>query len=165
MSQAAIHQNSSDSTPIASVNLSPAQAQVAAALAQGHTVTAASREAGVHRTTVHHWFRHEPDFKAAVIRARREYAATLNDDLRELSALALETLRSLLEDPTTPPGIRLKASLAVLQRPPGWSLPEPIDSPPEREAVDELAEIEAEPGSPAAVAPNAPVPCGPADAA
>ena len=141
---AAIHQISSLST----ATLTPTQAQVVAALAQGHTVTAAAREAGIHRTTIHDWLRTEPDFKTAVEDAQSEYAATLNDDLRELSALALATLRSLLEDPTTPPSIRLRASLAVLQRPQfpkqGWSLPERIESPRRQQALDDLAEIEAD---------------------
>ena len=47
--------------------------------------------------------------------------------MRELAALALKTLRDLLNDPFTPPALRLKAALAVLQRPhapnPGWHLP------------------------------------------
>jgi DNA-binding NarL/FixJ family response regulator len=64
--QAAIQQNSSLLAPIANADLSPAQAEVIAALAQGHTVTAAARDAGIHRTTIHHWLRHEPAFKAAV---------------------------------------------------------------------------------------------------
>ena len=53
-----------------------AQARIAAALAQGHSVTVAAREAGVHRTTIHHWFRHEPAFQAGVLTARPEYLAT-----------------------------------------------------------------------------------------
>jgi len=117
MPHPAVQQNSTDSTSISNVNLSPAQLQVAAALAQGHTVTAAAREAGVHRTTIYHWFQQEPEFAAAVRNAKREYIATLNDDLRELSARSLETLRNLLDDPNTPPVIRLKTALAVLARP------------------------------------------------
>jgi hypothetical protein len=49
--------------------------------------------------------------------AQREYAAILSDGMRDLAALALETLRALLEDPKTPPAVRLKTALAVLQRP------------------------------------------------
>jgi hypothetical protein len=42
MPQAAIHQNSLHSAPIADAGLSPVQAQVVAALVQGLTVTAAA---------------------------------------------------------------------------------------------------------------------------
>lgn len=61
----------------------------------------------------------------------REYSATLKDQMSDLAARALETLRSLLDAPDTPPAIRLKAALAILQRPrfpePGWALPERIE--------------------------------------
>ena len=52
-----IHHNSSHFAPISDANLSPAQAKVIAALAQGQTGTAAAEDAGVHRTTIHHWMR------------------------------------------------------------------------------------------------------------
>ncbi len=156
MSPAVIHHNSSDSTPISCASLSPSQAQVASALAQGHTITAAAHAAGVHRTTVHHWLRHEPAFQAEVVNARSQYFATLGDEMRELTALALKTIRTLLDDPDTPPAIRLKAALAALTRPQvGWGLPELVDSPLDREVVDVSEEIES-----AAVSRNAPCPCG-----
>jgi transposase-like protein len=144
---AAIHQISSDFAPI-SATLPPIQAQVVAALAKGQTITAAAREAGIHRTTIHNWLRTEPNFKAAVETAQGDYTAALSDEMRELSALALANLRSLLEDPTTPPSVRLRAALAVLERPKfpdqGWSLPERIESPREQRVVDALAETEAD---------------------
>ena len=177
-----IHRNSSDSEPISTVNLSPVQAQVVAVLARGDTVTAAAREAGVHRTTIHHWFRNESQFQTAVQCAKSEYCATLKDQMSDLAARALETLRHLLEEPNTPPAVRLKAALAVLQRPhfpdQGWFLPERIESPRERELTDALAELEVdyratrmsealqtnarrtEPQSSAPIARGAPCPCG-----
>ena len=147
MPQPAIEQNATHTTLISSVTLSPQQLQVATALAQGHTVTAAAREAGVHRGTIYHWFRTEPEFKAAAGEAKREYVAKLNDDLRELSAHALDTLRSLLDDPATPHVIRLKAAIAVLERPKfpeqGWSLPERVESLEQQKFVDGYAEMKA----------------------
>src|SRR5213079_273365 len=115
-------------------DLSPAQAQVIKSLARGQTVTAAAEDAGVHRTTVHHWLRSEPAFKAAAETARTEYADELNDGLRELAARAVHTLHDLLQDISTPPAVRLKTALAILQRPhapnPGWNLPCPVESEP-----------------------------------
>src|SRR6266851_4946344 len=136
-----------DSSTIAPANLSPAQAQVVAALAQGRTVTAAAQEAGLHRNAIYNWY-HEPAFKTAVDEAQSEYVAILSDGMRDLAALAVETLRSLLEDPKTPPAVRLKTALAILERPhfpkPGWHLPERIEPPREQQVVDGLAEIKAD---------------------
>jgi AcrR family transcriptional regulator len=124
----AVHHNSSDCDTISDKNLSPVQAQVIAALAQGRTATDAARDVGIHRTTIHHWFRNEPAFKTSFQEAQREYVETLHDGLRDLAARAVETLRSLLDDPKTPPSVRLRTALAVLQRPrfpkQGWTLPE-----------------------------------------
>jgi len=68
--QEPIHHNSSHFASISDSGLSPAQAQVIKSLARGQTVTAAAEDAGVHRTTVHHWIRTEPAFKAGAETAR-----------------------------------------------------------------------------------------------
>jgi hypothetical protein len=134
----------------APANLTPAQAKVLAALAQGRTVTAAAHEAGLHRNTIYNWL-NEPEFKTAVDEAQREYVAILSDGMRDLAALALETLRALLEDRKTPPAVRLKTALAILQRPHfpnrGWHLPERIEEPREQQVVDNLAEMKADYGA------------------
>jgi hypothetical protein len=179
---ASVHHDSSHFDTISTANLSPAQVQVIAALARGRSVTAAAVEAGLHRSTIHHWLRHEPAFKTAIQQAHTEYAVTLNDGMRDLAALALETLHNLLADPETPPAIRLKAALAVLERPhfpsQGWHLPERTESPREQQVIDGLAEMEAdaramrmadaieahsprtETANAAPVARSAPCPCG-----
>jgi hypothetical protein len=150
----AVHHNSSDSDT--NKNLSPVQAQVIAALAQGRTITDAARGASIHRTTIHHWFRTAPVFKAAFQEAQREYVDTLHDGLRDLAARAVETLRNLLSDPNTPPAVRLRTALAILQRPKqGWQLPERIETPP-----NHSPSVSA--GAPASppIARCAPCPCG-----
>jgi hypothetical protein len=180
----AVHHNSSDSDT--NKNLSPVQAQVIAALAQGRTATDAARDAGIHRTTIHHWSRTEPLFKSSLQEAQREYVETLQDGMRDLAARAVETLRNLLDDPNTPPAVRLRTALAILQRPhfpqPGWHLPERIESPREQQVVDGLKEIKADydamrmteamqanakqqqkeeqPSPSESIARNAPCPCG-----
>ena len=90
-----IHHNSSHFAPISDADLSPVQAQVIEALAQGQTVSAAAEKAGVHRTTIHHWIRTEPQFQAAVRIAQAEYSAELNDGIRELAAREAEGAKSL----------------------------------------------------------------------
>src|SRR5438552_1211246 len=146
--EAAVHHNSSESDTISDTNLSPVQAQVIAALAQGRTATDTARDAGIHRTTIHHWFRTEPGFKTAFQEAQREYVETLQDGMRDLAARAVETLRNLLDDPNTPPAVRLRTALAVLQRPhfpqPGWHLPERIESLPDQPVFDSLKELNAD---------------------
>src|SRR6266567_2594532 len=130
--QEAIHHNSSHFAAISDAGLSPVQAQVIGALAQGQTVSAAAEKAGIHRTTIHHWIRNQPQFKAAVRTAQSEYAAEVNDGIHELAAHALLTLRELLQDPATPHAVRLKTALAILQRPhapnAGWYLPGSVES-------------------------------------
>ena len=170
-----------DTSIAAPANLSPVQAQVIAAFAQGRTVTAAAQEAGLHRNTIYNWL-HDPAFQTAADEAQREYIATLSDGMRDLAALAVETLRSLLEDPKTPPAVRLRTALAVLQRPHfpnrGWHLPERIEDPREQQVVDNLAEIKADydamrmteavessqkrkqPAEAEPIARNSPCPCG-----
>jgi transposase-like protein len=160
------HQNSSDSTPIENPNLTPVQIQVVAALAEGSSVTAAARKAGVHRTTVHLWKRSSGEFRTAVERARRDFSAALADELRDLSASAFQTLRGLLSNPDTPPSVRLRAALAVLEDPdfpkPGWqpgestAPPRPLTPAEEFEAIEaEYAHIRAERAK--AASPTAPL--------
>jgi DNA-binding transcriptional MerR regulator len=165
--QAAVHHNSSDFDTISTTNLSPVQAQVIATLAQGRTVTEAARDAGIHRTTIHHWFRNEPLFKTAFQEAQREYNETLHDGMRALAARAVDAIHKLLDDPNTPPAVRLRTSLTILDRPHlqelGLQLPELIESPQSREVNDQLTEIaqeKQEPPASAIVARSAPCPCG-----
>ena len=90
--------------------LSTAQAQAAMALARGATVTAAADALGVHRSTIYHWFKTDPAFKIAVEETWRERIERTNDEMREIEALALINLRAILQDPTAPAGVRLRAA-------------------------------------------------------
>jgi transposase-like protein len=142
----AIRHNSTDFET--NTNLSPVQAQVIAALAQGRTITAAARETDVHRSTIYNWLQHEPQFKAAVEQAQREYVEILRDGMRDLATAALDTLRRLLEDRSISPAVRLRTALAILQRPhfpdQGWHLPERIEQPHQQKFLDDLAEVQAD---------------------
>jgi uncharacterized protein YecA (UPF0149 family) len=172
---------SSHSSLFSTVELSPAQAQVVEALAEGASISCAARRADIHRTTIHHWIRTNAAFKEAAQNAQAEYTAELTDDMRELSALALKTVRNLLERSDTPPAVKLRAALAVLKRPhfphKGWHLPERIESPRQQQVADSLAELKsdydfmrmsealaakapAEPAPQAPIARSAPCPCG-----
>jgi len=169
--QTAVQLDSSLSSHFSNANLSPVQAQVVAALAAGATVSSAARQADIHRTSIHHWIRNHPEFKAAAEQAQAEYTFALRDEMRELSALALKTLRDVLERSDFSPAVRVKAALAVLNRPhfpkPGWHLPERIESPGQQQFAGGLAELKADDdivrtseALGTAVPRNSPCPCG-----
>ena len=134
MSATAVHHISSFSPGIEFGNLTPVQVQVVGALAEGRSVIRAAAAAGIHRTTIHNWMRTSEEFRSAVDQARDHFAACVADQLKELSAAALDTLRQMLASGETPPTVRLRAALAVLERPgglpeTGWQLPEPVRLP------------------------------------
>jgi AcrR family transcriptional regulator len=147
--------------------LSPVQATVLLALSQGATITKAAQSAGIHRSTVYEWLRKDARFAAALQQSREDYVEALRDQLQGLSALALTALESLLEDPKTPPPVRLRAALAILQRPcypdQGWNLPASINTPQEDEFVRDVALLKKDfeiSRMEETVARNAPCPCG-----
>jgi len=128
--------------------LSAPQAQVALAVAAGASVTEAARKAGIHRSTVYDWMHSEPAFSAAIEEARREYIHLLRHQLRSMSAKALARIEALLDDPSTPASVALRAALAVLGRPripeQGWMLPESVHSPDEERYSRDLALLDAD---------------------
>jgi transposase-like protein len=123
--------------------LTPVQAQVVLALAQGATVTAAAAAVNLHRGTIYKWLNNQEEFEQAVREAREDYILTLRDELRDLSAVALATLRTLLTDPQTPAAVRMRLALAILERPqfphPTWNLPEFPGSPDQEEFSKDVA--------------------------
>jgi uncharacterized heparinase superfamily protein len=134
--------NSTLSTPDA--NLSAVRQRVVAALAQGRTITAAAAEVQLHRSTIHNWLNTIPAFRAALTNARAEYAAQLRDEMKELSATALETLRTLLSDPKTSSAVRMRTSLAILERR-DWSLPADAERNLDREIKEQLLALGSHP--------------------
>ncbi|MCC6389575.1 MAG: SEC-C domain-containing protein [Bryobacterales bacterium] len=126
--------------------LSPAQAQVALSLASGASLSHAAKSSGVGRTTVYTWLKENSAFSAAVDHAKAEYVAALRDRVRDLSAKAIHTIDTLLDDPSVHPSVRLRAALAVLNRPhfpdQGWHLPEKINHPDDEAALENLAQLE-----------------------
>lgn len=134
--------------PLDIAGLTPVQVQVAVALAAGATVSSAAESAGLHRSTVHLWMKDSPGFVTAVKAARFDFASSLRDRLRDLSALALQVLEDVMRNPEAPASARLKAALAVLNRPTfpkgAWSLPAPIEPQQEREFMRESDLLNAE---------------------
>ena len=94
--------------------LSHTQQQVLRGLVAGQSISAAAREAGVHRATVHLWVRTVPTFGRALDAHRRLRTDRIASDLDELADSALGTLRQLLDDPDAPAAIRYKAAIEIL---------------------------------------------------
>jgi hypothetical protein len=145
-------------TPIDSTTLSTVQLDAIAFLAAGNSIVAVSHETGVHRATIHNWLK-LPEFHQLLDQSRRDHLAHLRSRLGQLAEIAFDTIRHTLTDPAVSPAVKLKAALAVIDRP---LFPKPTDAAPPQE-VDELDE----PAKPAVVTRqvpeigrNAPCPCG-----
>jgi uncharacterized protein YecA (UPF0149 family) len=140
------------SIPISLENsaLSSAQWNAIANLAAGRTIVSAAEQAGVSRATVHNWLK-LPGFQAALDQARQDFAAQIQAKLYEITALALDTIRHTLTDPAISPAVKLKAALAVIDRP---LFPKPAAAEPEEtpQASPKLVLSD--------TARNAPCPCG-----
>jgi len=104
-------QNSTEST----LELATQKAEVITALVRGSTVTDATRQAHVDRTTFYLWLKSDEAFQAELNRAKQERIDAMRSQLGELAETALSTIRDVLTGTDVPPGVRLKAALAVLQ--------------------------------------------------
>ena len=142
--------------------LTPIQIQVLQSLVAGLSISAAAREAGVHRTSVHLWTRTLPDFARALLTLRQQRADRVMDELGDLADLAINTFRQILSDENASASVRLRAAIEIAklvesQRP-------KVFFEPAIERIHQdlsLAEV-IPPKSPqnAAVGRNAPCPCG-----
>ena len=104
-------QNSTEST----IELAPQQAEVIMALTRGATVTDATKQANIDRTTFYLWLRSDATFQAELNRAKQEHMDAMRAQLRGLADTAMSTVREVLTGPGVPAAVRLKAALAVLQ--------------------------------------------------
>src|ERR1051325_2611004 len=95
--------------------LSPQQLAVICALSNGLTTTAAAEEAGVHCNTIANWRRNFLPFQRALADSQYDRALYFREKIEELVDLAIQSLHQILSDPATPPSVRLKAALAVVQ--------------------------------------------------
>lgn len=103
--------NSTEST----TELAPQQAEVITALVRGATVTDATRQASIDRTTFYLWLKSDATFQAELNRAKREQMDAMRAQLRGLADTAVSTVHEMLTGSEIPAGVRLKAALAVLQ--------------------------------------------------
>ena len=149
------------SSNILDPSLPPDQARVVAALATGLSVTAAAARCGIHRATIYNWQK-LPAFGAALQTSREQFLAEFQAELSELAGLAIAAIRQILTDPKASPSVRLKAALAVLDRPLFPKTALGIDTPAEPESATEPAPLPATKPEPPKheIARNAACPCG-----
>jgi hypothetical protein len=65
--------------------------------------------------TAAEWLRGDPEFVAALNRAKSFRRERLRAEVRSLASNAMATLRELVSGPDVPPSVRLRASLAIIQ--------------------------------------------------
>ena len=95
--------------------LTAVQQQVLQALVAGESISAAAKEAGIHRSTVHLWAQKHPDFARVLLAARHHRAELVLDELGNLAGLALDTFRHILSDEQAPASVRLKAAMEIVK--------------------------------------------------
>jgi len=83
------------------------------ALLEASSVQAAARDTNIPERTLHRWLRTEP-FAGEFRAASRARLARCVGALRVTSEEALETLRGLLRDETTPAAVRCRAAAVLL---------------------------------------------------
>ena len=103
-----------DSNKMPSSVLTLQQSQVIMALAQGATVTDATLQAGIDRSTYYLWLKN-PHFQAELNRAKNELADAWRQQLKSLVNPALATIKGLLEGTDTSESIKLKTAVTVLK--------------------------------------------------
>jgi hypothetical protein len=96
------------------IGLSQQQIQVIDALSSGASMTTAAAAAGIHRNTIPNWRRNYPLFAEALANAQYDKALHFREQAESYIDLAFQTLHDLLADPKTPPSVRLKAALAII---------------------------------------------------
>ncbi len=95
--------------------LTAVQQHVLLALVAGQRISAAAKEAGIHRSTVHLRTQKHPDFARILLAARHHRANGLLDELGDLADLAIDTFRQLLSDEQAPASVRLKAAMEIVK--------------------------------------------------
>jgi SEC-C motif len=100
---------------MSAATFSPIQEQVIAHLSTGLSFTAAAEAAGVHRNTIANWRREIPSFATAFEKAARDQARAFQEEALDAVPLATQAILAVLNDPATPPALRLRAAGMILK--------------------------------------------------
>lgn len=93
--------------------LSTKQRRFLAALLSEPTTRAAAAEAGVSERAAWRWLG-EPTFRAELASRQDAVLAAVTSGLADDAQAARATLRDLMTDPATPPGVRVRCAVAIL---------------------------------------------------
>jgi hypothetical protein len=93
----------------------PQQHHVLSLLAAGRSFTAAAEAAGVHRNTIANWRRAIPSFANAFEKAARDQARAFQEEALDSVPQATQAILAILNDPATPPALRLRAAGMILK--------------------------------------------------
>src|SRR5262249_15361106 len=88
---------------------SHSQHQAILALAGGASITSAAEAAGIDRSTIYRWLRHDAEFVVELNRSKRDHLDRVRGELRSLASDAVKALRELVTSEATPPAVRLRA--------------------------------------------------------
>ena len=116
-------------------SLTAQQLQVIEALSNGLSITAAADAAGLHRTTVHHWSRHIPEFRDTLTASKQAHIDTTRDEMNSLAAPSITILRNIIEDESASPALRVRTALAIIKF---VTTPEKAAASPKEAASDQL---------------------------
>jgi uncharacterized protein YdbL (DUF1318 family) len=103
----------SKETKSSTAPLTSQQSLVIMARVQGATVTEATQQANIDRTTYYLWLKN-PNFEAELNRAKKDLTDARRAKLQDLAETATSTLKELLTGTDVPANIRLKAAITVL---------------------------------------------------
>lgn len=95
--------------------LTPQQSNVLADLLAGETISAAARNHGIHRATIHNWLRDHLCFRAAMSLGRARLQTALFDTIQDLALEALDRIRHILADPGASASVQLRAAALILK--------------------------------------------------
>ena len=102
--------------PDDSRHLTPQQQTAIERLLLGATITEAAQAAGVIRQTVSEWSNHHWPFQSELSERRAQALRDVQQRLEEAALMAVEVLAQIAADPAQPAGVRIKASVAILER-------------------------------------------------
>ena len=95
--------------------MQPKQQRALDLMLAGHTTTEVAAQIGVRRETV--WrYTQDPAFAAEVSRRRAERRMAIHAELDAGVRQAVQMLRGLVSDPEAPPGARVRAATALMDR-------------------------------------------------
>ena len=82
----------------------------------GTSITEAAQAAGVTRQTVSEWCNRHSAFQAELSERRTSALRDAQQQLEEAALMAVEVLSEIARDSAVPASVRVKASVAILER-------------------------------------------------